>query len=152
MPKKAPISKSKKGPSTEELIADIQRIQAEFVNFKARSEKERFEAINIGKENTIFELLPVFDNIQRAFQYVPGELVDNPWVKGIISLDKQLNSSLQSMGLDKIETIGKPFDPNTMEAVSVEDGDGEEIVSEEIQPGYMLNNKVVRPALVKVYR
>lgn len=151
MPKKSAALESK-GPSVKELTADIQRIQAEFVNFKARSERDRIDAISIGKEKVIYELLPVFDNIQRAFEHAPDDLSDNSWVKGILSLEKQLNSTLQNIGLDRIKTIGEHFDPNIMEAVSVEEGDGDEIVTAEIQAGYTYNGRVIRPAFVKVTR
>lgn len=151
MPKKSATPKPK-GPSVQELTADIQRIQAEFVNYKARAERDKLDAINIGKEKVIYELLSVFDNIQRAFEHAPEDLLDNLWVKGILSLEKQLSSTLQNIGLTRIKTIGEQFDPNTMEAVSVEDGDGEEIVTAEIQAGYTYNGKIIRPALVKVTR
>jgi len=151
MPKKSATPKPK-GPSVQELTADIQRIQAEFVNYKARAERDKLDAINIGKEKVIYELLSVFDNIQRAFEHAPEDLLDNSWVKGILSLEKQLSSTLQNIGLTRIKTIGEQFDPNTMEAVSVEDGDGEEIVTAEIQAGYTYNGKIIRPALVKVTR
>lgn len=151
MPKKSSTPKPK-GPSVQELTADIQRIQAEFVNYKARAERDKLDAINIGKEKVIYELLSVFDNIQRAFEHAPEDLLDNLWVKGILSLEKQLSSTLQNIGLTRIKTIGEQFDPNTMEAVSVEDGDGEEIVTAEIQAGYTYNGKIIRPALVKVTR
>lgn len=151
MPKKSSTPKSK-GPSVQELTADIQRIQAEFVNYKARAERDKLDAINIGKEKVIYELLSVFDNIQRAFEHAPEDLLDNLWVKGILSLEKQLSSTLQNIGLTRIKTIGEQFDPNTMEAVSVEDGDGEEIVTAEIQAGYTYKGKIIRPALVKVTR
>lgn len=135
-----------------ELTADLQRIQAEFVNYKARSEKEKTDAINIGKEHIIDELIPLIDNLYRAFDHAPEKLINDAWVKGILSLNKQLTTSLKAIDLEKIETLGKKFDPEIMEAVSVEDGEGEEIVTAEIQSGYKYNGKVIRPALVKVSR
>lgn len=133
-----------------ELMADLQRLQADFINFKTRSEKERLDALNLGREIAVTELLPVFDNLERAFAHTPEELKENNWVKGINVLEKQLLDVLSNLGLKKIATVGEPFDPTLMEAVSVEDGSGEEIVVEEAQAGYMLGDKVLRPALVKV--
>lgn len=146
MPKKA----VKENPKVVELTADLQRLQADFINFKTRAEKERIDALRLGREMAVSELLPVFDNLERAFAHTPVELQDNNWVKGINVLEKQLLDVLSNLGLHKIETIGKPFNPGSMEAVSVEDGPGEEIVVEEMQAGYMLGDKILRPAMVKV--
>lgn len=146
MPKKP----TKEDPKIVELTADLQRLQADFINFKARSEKERLDSLRLGREMAVSELLPVFDNLERAFSHTPPELQDNNWVKGVNALEKQLLDVLSNLGLHKVETVGKPFDPSKMEAVSVEDGPGEEIVSEEMQSGYMLGDKVLRPAMVKV--
>jgi molecular chaperone GrpE len=147
MPKKVNTDQDK----INEITTDLQRVQAEFINYKTRAEKERQDALALGKEFIINELLPVFDNIQRAFNHTPESLKDNPWVKGIMSLEKQLTSTLQSIGLNRIETIEKPFDPITMEAVSVEDlGGEEEIVSTELQAGYIYGGKVIRPAMVQL--
>lgn len=133
-----------------ELTADLQRMHAEFVNYKNRSEKEKLEAINIGKEHMVEELLPVIDSLYLAFDHAPEDLQNNPWVKGVVGLNKQLNSALQSIGLERIETVGQVFNPETMEAVSSEDGDGEEIVINEVRPGYRYSGKVIRPAMVQV--
>lgn len=147
---KAISPKSRADSQVLELTADLQRLQADFINFKTRAEKERMDALRLGREMAVSELLPVFDNLERAFAHTPPELQDNNWVKGINVLEKQLLDVLSNLGLHKIETVGKPFNPNSMEAVSVEDGPGEEIVIEEMQAGYMLGDKVLRPAMVKV--
>lgn len=146
MPKK-PVKDNSK---VLELTADIQRLQADFINFKTRAEKERTDALRLGREMAVSELLPVFDNLERAFSHTPVELQDNNWVKGINVLEKQLLDVLSNLGLKKIQTVGKPFDPKSMEVVSVEDGPGEEMVTEEMQAGYMLGDKILRPAMVKV--
>lgn len=142
--------KSKADARVVELTADLQRLQADFINFKTRSEKERLDALKLGREMAVSELLPVFDNLERAFAHTPEDLKDNNWVKGINVLERQLLDVLSNLGLKKIETVGQPFNPSTMEAVSVEEGPGEEIVAEELQSGYMLGDKVLRPAMVKV--
>lgn len=146
MPKK-PMKENSK---VVELTADLQRLQADFINFKTRAEKERMDALRLGREMAVSELLPVFDNLERAFSHTPPELQNNNWVKGINSLEKQLLDVLSNLGLQRIETVGKLFDPSKMEVVSVVDGPGEEIVSEEIQAGYVLGDKILRPAMVKV--
>lgn len=144
---------AKKPTKTTELMADLQRLQADFVNYKNRAEKDRVDAIKLGREMALTELLPVFDNLERAFAHTPEELKDNNWVKGVNALEKQLLNMLGNLGLEKIETVGKPFDHNTMEAVGVEDSASEhesETVIEEVQSGYMLDGKLLRPAMVKV--
>lgn len=147
MPKKVDNSIQK----INEMTADLQRIQAEFINYKARAEKERQDALSLGKEFIVSELLPVFDNLDRAFQHAPENLQTDPWVKGIMGLEKQLMSSLKSIGLEKIDAVGKAFDPATMEAVSVEEtGGDEEIVTQELQSGYKYAGKIIRPAMVQV--
>ncbi|MEK7471929.1 MAG: nucleotide exchange factor GrpE [Patescibacteria group bacterium] len=152
MPKVSKIEnrKSEIDKKVVELTADLQRLQADFINFKVRAERERLDALRLGREMAVSELLPVFDNLERAFAHTPKELQDNNWVKGINVLEKQLLDVLSNLGLHKIETVGKIFDPSLMEAVSVEDGPGEEVVAEEMQSGYMLGDKILRPAIVKV--
>ena len=147
--------KAKKRPNPEaaqliEMTETLQRLQADFINFKARAEKERTEALKLGREMAVTELLPVFDNLERAFAHTPEELKEHQWVKGINGLEKQLLNVLSELGLQKIDTIGRPFDPICMEAVSSEEGDGEEVVTEEVQSGYLLDGRVIRPAMVKV--
>jgi molecular chaperone GrpE len=133
-----------------ELTADLQRMHAEFVNYKNRSEKEKLDAINIGKEHIVEELLPVIDSLYLAFDHTPEQLQTDPWVKGVIGLNKQLTSVLQAIGLERIETLGQVFNHETMEAVSAEDGEGEAIVVNEFRPGYKYCGKVIRPAMVQV--
>lgn len=157
MPKKTVNSKQSTVNSQEaaELMASLQRLQADFINYKARAEKERSEALKMGREMAVSELLPVFDNLERAFAHTPADLKDNTWVKGINALEKQLLDVLSILGLSKIETADKPFNPNTMEAVGVDEaspskGTSHEVVVEELQAGYMFGDRVLRPAMVRV--
>ena len=143
--KKSP--QPKKRDKVLELTEDVKRLQADFINFKARAEKERIEAVQNGRERAIIELLPLLDNLERAFQHAPEELAENLWVKGVLGLEKQLMTLMEDFGLEKIETVGQEFDPSSMEAVSHGDGD---MVSEELRSGYKLGGRVVRPAMVKV--
>lgn len=150
MPKKAA---PKEDPKIVELTADLQRLQADFINYKQRAEKERIDSLKLGREMAVTELLPIFDNLERAFAHTPDELKENTWVKGVNGLERQLVGVMADLGLTRIETVGKPFDPTLMEAVSIDDNGGsEEIVSEELQAGYMLGERILRPAMVKVSR
>jgi len=97
------------------------------------------------------DLLPVIDNFERALKHVPADLADNDYIKGIQSIVKQFEKTLQQLGVQRIKTVGEPFNPHLHEAVSMEEGDGEhEIVSEELQPGYTLGDEVLRHAMVLV--
>jgi len=149
-PKKSKGS-AKHRQQVAELTADLQRIQADFSNYKRRAEADQMRAVSIGREATVTALLPVIDNIQRALSNVPADLVDNPYVKGLQAVSKQLDAVITDLGVKKIKTVGEDFDPETMEAVAYDNGDGErEVVIEELQAGYRLEDTVIRHAMVKV--
>lgn len=134
-----------------EQTADLQRLQAEFINFKRRAEEERANAVNIGKQQAATILLPVLDNIERAIAHEPADIKEHPWVKGISSVASQLEAQLEGMGIVKIGQQGDVFDPNMHEAIAIDETDGDiEVIAEVIQPGYQFNNTVIRPAMVKV--
>ena len=134
-----------------ELTADIQRIQAEFINYKRRAEEEKLQAIQVGKQQTITAILPVLDNIERAMAHAPEDIGEHQWVKGVNSVASQLNSQLESIGLVKFGQPGNMFNPELFEAVAVDDTEGdEEVVSDVIQPGYQFNDQIIRHAMVKV--
>ena len=135
-----------------ELTADVQRIRADFENYRKRVEIEKSQLTDMTKAATIIKLLPVIDNIERALAHAPNDLADNPWVQGVTSMAKNLEKSLSDLGLKRIDaTPGAPFDPNLHEAVMMEDGRGDkEVVSEELRTGYMLGDQVIRHSMVKV--
>lgn len=133
-----------------ELTADIQRIQADFINYRTRAEQDKQLAITAGKAAAVLKLLPVIDNIDRAVNHIPEELADNQWVKGISSLGKSLDKSLADMGVTRIAAVGQPFDPNLHEAISAEGEGAHEVVTEELRAGYMLDGQVIRHSMVKV--
>ena len=133
-----------------ELTADLQRVQADFVNYRTRMDEERTRIIESTKAATIMKLLPIVDTIERAISHTPKELVDHQWVKGVAALGKGLDKSLAELGVTRIQAVGQPFDPNLHEAISAE-GEGEhEVVSDELRTGYTLHGNVIRPSLVKV--
>lgn len=138
-----------------ELTADIQRVRADFENYRKRVESEKQTARDYGQKEMISKLLPVIDDIERAIGHVPDNLSDNSWVQGIITLQKNLEKTLKSIGITKIDARpGTPFNPDIHHAVQFdEDSDGDqEIIAVELQPGYSLNNQVLREAMVKVTR
>lgn len=138
----------------DELTQDLQRTRADFENYRKRVEGEKQSLREGATSATILKLLPVVDTIERALAHAPNDLKDHKWVQGIVALDKNLQKSLQSLGLQRIEASkGTSFDPNKHEAVSFDEGDGdEEIIAEELQAGYMLNQTVIRHSMVKVVK
>ncbi|HUD10759.1 MAG TPA: nucleotide exchange factor GrpE [Candidatus Saccharimonadales bacterium] len=137
--------------AVEELTLALQRERADATNIRRRHEEELINLRTVIKANVIRELLPVIDNFERALKHVPKELEHNDYIKGVQGVVKQFETSLATMGVERIKTIGQRFDPHLHEAVSMEEGDGQhEIVSEELQAGYRLGNDVIRHAMVRV--
>jgi len=134
-----------------ELTAGWQRTQADFLNYKKQASDEKASLISSANADLIYEILPVLDNFKLAADHMPAELANNNWAQGIKQVEKQLESILQNEGLERIKTIGEQFDPNLHEAIEhmTSDKPENEIISE-ILPGYILNDKVLRPAKVKV--
>ena len=149
MPKK----QTKQEEQITELTADLQRLQADFANFKRRSTEERGEFVNVAKQQAMAELLPILDNLDRAIAHMPEELAETPWAKGVAQVAKQVGEKLAGLGVEKIEALGQPFDPNLHEAIEFQEGEGTtEVVTEELQPGYKIGDRLLRPAIVKVGR
>lgn len=151
------MPKSKKQEELEqqlgELTADLQRTRADFENYRKRAELEKVSAREAGQSGAILKLLPVIDTIERAVVYTPEELKDNNWVKGITGLVKNLEKSLESLNLKRIEaSVGTVFDPDFHEAIQFdEDATGDiEVIAEELQAGYTLGGHPIRHAMVKV--
>ena len=138
-----------------ELTQDLQRNRADFENYRKRTESERVLARESGQASAILKLLPVIDNIERAIAYTPEELKDNKWVQGVASLVKNLENSLDSLDLKRIDaSAGTAFNPDIHEAIQFdEDAVGEhEVIAEEMQAGYTLGGRPIRHAIVKVTR
>lgn len=134
-----------------ELTAGWQRTQADFQNFRRQTETDRQKLIRSASANVIEQLFPVLDNFQLAAKHIPAELENNNWAIGIKQIEKQLESVLAEEGLQKIESLGREFDPALHEAIehiSSDKPEGE--VVEEILAGYKLDDTVLRPAKVKV--
>jgi len=151
------MPKSKKQTELEqqlgELTQDLQRVRADFENYRKRVEIEKTAARESGQSSSVFKLLPVIDNIERAITYMPEELTENKWAQSIVGLTKQLNKSLEALNLKRIDaTPGSMFNPELHEAVQFdEESEGEqEVIAEELQAGYALNGNPIRHAMVKV--
>jgi molecular chaperone GrpE len=138
-----------------ELTSDLQRTRADFENYRKRSEGDKAATYQHGQSAAILKLLPVIDNIERAIAYTPEELKDHKWVQGIAGLVKNLEKSLESMNLMRIDAVtGTAFNPDLHEAIQFdEEAEGDkEVIAEELQAGYTLNGQPIRHAMVKVTR
>lgn len=134
----------------EEHYQRYLRAQADFDNFRRRTLKEKEELARYASAKLVTELLPVLDNFERATEQASSET--ESFIKGIDMIFRQLSQILEQEGVKPMEAVGQPFNPEFYQAVmTVETDEYEEgIVVEELQKGYMLKDKVLRPAMVKV--
>ncbi|MBC8253292.1 MAG: nucleotide exchange factor GrpE [Ardenticatenia bacterium] len=135
-----------------EYLDGWQRARAEFANLKKRVEAEREEIRYRSNEELLLKVLPVVDDFERAFQELPPEMEDAAWVSGITMISNKLHKLLGSENVAPLEAAGKPFDPQWHQAMMQEETEDypDGICIEEIQRGYRLGDRVLRPALVKV--
>jgi molecular chaperone GrpE len=139
-------------PTEEEsLRGDLQRMAADFSNYRKRNEAERTEFAKFAKADLITKLLDVLDGYDRALASMPEDVKGQPWVEGMWLVERKLRQILDAEGLEPVESLGKLFDPYVHEAVAhVESDQPEGTVIEEHQKAYRLHDRVIRPALVSV--
>ncbi len=130
-----------------ELTADLQRLQAEFANYKRRAEAERADTIDFAKGRVVREFLTVRDSFDSELAHRPAT-VDPTWAASIDAIRGQFDKVLADLGVTRFESKGQPFDPNIHEAIA-SDGGGD-TVTEELAPGYKLADTILRHAMVKV--
>jgi molecular chaperone GrpE len=132
-----------------------QRSRAEFANYKRRVEAERTELVANAGAEALKRVLPAVDDFERAMQTLPADLKEHPWISGVLLVQRKLNSALEQSGVTPIVVNpGDTFDPNLHEAVTHEDSDqvaSEQIIGE-VQRGYKLGDRVLRPTMVRVAR
>lgn len=133
----------------EELTDSLLRLQADFTNYKNRVKKERENIFAYATEDLINQLLPILDNFERALDSSDEE---DGFYQGVEMIYEQFLEVLKNNGLCEIECKGEAFDPNLHHAVFVEETKDKEegIILEVLQKGYTLNDKVIRPSMVKV--
>ena len=130
-----------------ELTADLQRVQAEFQNYKRRSDSEKSEVFDFAKAKVVREFLATRDSFDQELIHRPVD-VDPKWAASIDAIRAQFDKSLTVLGVERFESVGQPFDPHLHEAISMDGGD--DIVIEELQAGYKLGDTILRHAMVKV--
>ena len=135
-----------------EYLSGWQRARAEFANYKKRQEAEREELRRTSTQALLLKLLPVVDDFERALQTVPKESAGEGWLDGTKMILRKLQALLESEDVTPIEAAGQPFDPLWHEAILQEETDEhpDGYVIEEMQRGYRLGNRVLRPSMVKV--
>lgn len=153
------MAKSKKTDELEqqnaELVMDLQRVRADFENYRKMVENEKQAAMDAGRTKAVLNLLPAIDTVERAVAHIPEDIAEHQWVKGVEGLIKQLDKSLAQLKLQRIAAEkGTLFDPELHQAIQFDEtAEGEkEVIAEELQPGYTLDGRVIRPAMVKVTR
>jgi molecular chaperone GrpE len=134
-------------PEEPEYLADLQRLQAEFSNYRKRMMRETAEASARGAERLVAQLLPVLDNFERAIAHGEGG-------EGVELVFKELKTVLESSGLEEVPGEGAPFDPQVHEAVESREDEAvtEEVVRAVHRRGYSMNGKLLRAAMVGVAR
>lgn len=134
-----------------ELEGQLSRLGADFANFRRRTEENQSQLTMMAQAKVLLELTPVMDNFRRASEHLPAELKDNNWVSGVLYVEKQLAQIMEAFGLEKIKTVGEKFNPLWHEAIEmVENEASADTVIDEVEAGYMLASKVLKPAKVKV--
>ncbi|MDR3541716.1 MAG: nucleotide exchange factor GrpE [Desulfosporosinus sp.] len=146
----AELAKAK--AKAEEHYDHLLRLQADFDNYRKRSQKEKTELIKYASERIVEDLLPVLDNFERAASAAKVNPDFAAFSKGVDLIFRQLQTALYKEGLKAMEAVGQPFDPNLHEAVLrvASEEHPENTVVEELQKGYYLKEKVLRPCMVKV--
>lgn len=136
----------------EEMTEMAKRTMADLHNLKRRQEDERRLIITMANVDLIRTLLPILDNLERAIKHTPETIKTDQnthWLQGIEICAKQLHKALTDAGLKPMETVGQPFNPELHEALI--EGPGEKnIIIEELEKGYILGERVIRHAKVKV--
>ena len=155
---KAPDAKDAAATADAEKAAKLQqqfvRLQADFANYKKRTAAEKLQISEVVKMDVITNILPVIDNFERALQVPQDKVADDvkSFIDGYEMIYKQLLGVLEKEGVTKIDAVGKPFDPNYHQAVMRVPSDeyDDDVVVEVLQEGYLLGDKTLRPAMVKV--
>jgi molecular chaperone GrpE len=129
------------------------RLAADFDNYKKRSRQEQMDTMRYAAATLAERLLPVLDDAQRTLEHVP-EGVEEGWLKGLEMTFRKLEEVLASVGVERIEALGRRFDPTFHEAIGSEESEDqpEDTVVAELRPGYRIQDRVLRPALVRVAR
>lgn len=128
-----------------------QRERAEFANFKKRIEREKQELYQNATSDVLKSLLPILDDFDRAVDNLPEDLREHPWVDGVLGIQRKMLRLLEQFNITVVDPTGQPFDPNLHEALGTDESEAEAgTVTATMQKGYLVGERVLRPALVRV--
>ncbi|MDP2673296.1 MAG: nucleotide exchange factor GrpE [Dehalococcoidia bacterium] len=133
----------------QKYLGNWQRAEADFQNYKKRIEQERDENRRFASAALVMNILPILDDLERALMSVDAHLAGLTWLDGVRLIYRKLQLILENAGVSAIEVEGQQFDPRYHEAVMHADGEEGKILAE-VQRGYMLHDRVLRPAMVVV--
>jgi molecular chaperone GrpE len=133
-------------------LADLQNYQRDFQNYRKRNQQEMAQFRLLATEQLVSDMLPVLDNFERTIAHVEAGATVESLVGGIKAVERQLRSVLESQNVRRIQSVGAPFDPELHEALGTETSTEhpDDTIVTEIEPGYKMGEKVIRPARVKV--
>lgn len=133
-------------------LAGWQRAQADYSNLVKEQDKKNSEMVAWANAMLLGEILPVYNHFKLALKHIPEEAKKESWLVGIEMIQKQFQDFLKKYAIEEIMTVGEKFDPNLHEALTHEAKEGyeSEQIIEEIAPGYLLGDKVLMPAKVRV--
>jgi molecular chaperone GrpE len=134
----------------DELLGNLQRVTAEFDNYRKRTERDRMENVLRAGQRVIESLLPTLDSLEAAIAIDATTDAEAKMIEGMKSTHAQLLETLKRDGFAPIEAVGAAFDPALHEAVSVIPGEGNQVVDQEVRKGYVMGGRVIRPSLVVV--
>ena len=135
-------------------LADLQNYQRDFQNYRKRNQAEMALLRTMATEKLVVDLIPVLDNFERTISHVEAGATVESLVAGIKAVERQFKSVLESQNVKRVQSVGEPFDPELHEALGTEPNSElpDDTVSLEIEPGYKMGDKVIRPARVKVVK
>jgi molecular chaperone GrpE len=136
-------------PDAQRYLENWRRAEADFENYKKRIEQERGETARFASATLILSILPILDDLDRAFKSIPDKLAHLTWTDGVRLIHRKLQATLEAQGVTEIKALGETFDPSMHEAVGQAAGEEGKVV-EEAQKGYKLYGRVIRPSFVIV--
>lgn len=151
MPKEKKKKEDKNAKEFEEIKGLLLRVQADFENYRKRTQKEKEELCRYQNTDLLLRIIPVLDNFKLAIAHLPSDMEKNDWVTGVRHIEKQLEQLMTEEGVTEIASKGEKFNPHLHEAVEeVESSVPPGVITEVVRTGYMLGDKVIRCAKVKV--
>jgi len=138
-----------KDDKIEELTNALARAMADLQNYKRRTEEDQAKFVKFANAELLKVLLPIIDNFDRSAEHLPEDLKKNDWAKGVVQIHDDFLKTLEKVGVKKIKTTGEKLDPKLHEGLIAGPGK-KDVILEELEPGYTLNDQVIKVAKVKV--